>query len=62
MNRNGGNRLDNRIRSRTMKRIAIALMMGVGLARAADSNKFKNFRDSDGRSAVPYLLVFKTKK
>jgi hypothetical protein len=24
--------------------------------------KFKDFKDADGRSAVPYLLVFKTKK
>ena len=24
--------------------------------------KFGNFKDADGRSAVPYLLVFKTKK
>jgi RNA polymerase sigma-70 factor (ECF subfamily) len=24
--------------------------------------KFGNFQDTDGRSAVPYLLVFKTKK
>jgi RNA polymerase sigma-70 factor (ECF subfamily) len=27
-----------------------------------NSEKFGNFRDTDGRSAVPYLLVFKTKK
>lgn len=27
-----------------------------------NSEKFGNFKDSDGRSAVPYLLVFKTKK
>ncbi len=27
-----------------------------------NSAKFGNFKDSDGRSAVPYLLVFKTKK
>jgi RNA polymerase sigma-70 factor (ECF subfamily) len=26
-----------------------------------NSNKFGNFKDTDGRSAVPYLLVFKTK-
>lgn len=26
-----------------------------------NSQKFGNFRDTDGRSAVPYLLVFKTK-
>jgi len=27
-----------------------------------NSAKFGNFKDIDGRSAVPYLLVFKTKK
>jgi RNA polymerase sigma-70 factor (ECF subfamily) len=27
-----------------------------------NSEKFDNFKDTDGRSAVPYLLVFKTKK
>jgi RNA polymerase sigma factor (sigma-70 family) len=27
-----------------------------------NSEKFGNFKDADGRSAVPYLLVFKTKK
>jgi RNA polymerase sigma-70 factor (ECF subfamily) len=27
-----------------------------------NSEKFGNFKDIDGRSAVPYLLVFKTKK
>jgi hypothetical protein len=27
-----------------------------------NSEKFVNFKDADGRSAVPYLLVFKTKK
>lgn len=26
-----------------------------------NSQKFKNFKDSEGRPAVPYLLVFKTK-
>jgi RNA polymerase sigma-70 factor (ECF subfamily) len=26
-----------------------------------NSNKFGNFKDTDGRSAVPYLLVFRTK-
>jgi RNA polymerase sigma-70 factor (ECF subfamily) len=26
-----------------------------------NSQKFGNFKDSEGRSAVPYLLVFKTK-
>jgi RNA polymerase sigma-70 factor (ECF subfamily) len=26
-----------------------------------NSGKFGNFKDADGRSAVPYLLVFKTK-
>jgi hypothetical protein len=26
-----------------------------------NSQKFRNFKDSEGRSAVPYLLVFKTK-
>ena len=27
-----------------------------------NSNNFGNFKDSDGRKAVPYLLVFETKK
>ena len=27
-----------------------------------NSDKFGNFKDADGQSAVPYLLVFKTKK
>ena len=27
-----------------------------------NSDKFENFKDADGRPAVPYLLVFKTKK
>jgi len=27
-----------------------------------NSGKFVDFRDTDGRSAVPYLLVFRTKK
>ena len=27
-----------------------------------NSDKFDNFKDTDGRSAVPYLLVFETKK
>jgi len=27
-----------------------------------NSDKFDNFKDADGRSAVPYLLVFETKK
>ncbi|HKB01421.1 MAG TPA: sigma-70 family RNA polymerase sigma factor [Gemmataceae bacterium] len=27
-----------------------------------NSEKFTNFKDADGRSAIPYLLVFKTKK
>jgi RNA polymerase sigma-70 factor (ECF subfamily) len=27
-----------------------------------NSEKFKNFKDKDGQPAVPYLLVFETKK
>jgi RNA polymerase sigma-70 factor (ECF subfamily) len=27
-----------------------------------NSNKFRNFKDRDGRPAVPYLLVFRTKE
>ena len=27
-----------------------------------NSNKFRNFKDTNGNSAVPYLLVFKTAK
>jgi RNA polymerase sigma-70 factor (ECF subfamily) len=27
-----------------------------------NSQRFRNFKDADGRAAVPYLLVFRTKK
>jgi len=27
-----------------------------------NTQKFKNFKDTDGRPAVPYLLMFETKK
>ena len=27
-----------------------------------NSEKFRNFRDTDGLSAIPYLLVFETRK
>ena len=27
-----------------------------------NSDQFKNFRDSEGRPAVPYLLIFETKQ
>ena len=42
--------------------LPVKLEPGTTYAIWVNSEKFLNFKDPDGRSAVPYLLVFKTKK
>ena len=42
--------------------LPVALEPGKTYALWVNSEKFRNFKDTEGRSAVPYLLVFKTKK
>jgi hypothetical protein len=42
--------------------LPVKLEPGKTYAIWVNSAKFGNFKDTDGRSAVPYLLVFKTKK
>ena len=42
--------------------LPVKLEPGKTYAIWVNTEKFVNFKDSDGRSAVPYLLVFKTKK
>jgi RNA polymerase sigma-70 factor (ECF subfamily) len=42
--------------------LPVKLEPGKTYAIWVNSEKFDNFKDADGRSAVPYLLVFKTKK
>ena len=42
--------------------LPVKLEPGKTYAIWVNSEKSGNFKDSDGRSAVPYLLVFKTKK
>jgi hypothetical protein len=42
--------------------LAVKLEPGKTYAIWLNSEKLGNFKDRDGRSAVPYLLVFKTKK
>jgi len=42
--------------------LPVKLEPGKTYALWLNSNKFKNFKDADGRPAVPYLLVFRTKK
>jgi hypothetical protein len=42
--------------------LPVKLEAGKTYAIWVNSEKFGDFRDTDGRSAVPYLLVFKTKK
>jgi Bacterial Ig-like domain len=42
--------------------LPVKLESGKSYALWLNSEKFGNFKDIDGRSAVPYLLVFKTKK
>lgn len=41
--------------------LPIKLQPGKTYAIWLNSEKFGNFKDADGRSAVPYLLTFKTK-
>ncbi len=42
--------------------LPVKLEPGKTYAIWVNSVKFGNFKDADGRSAVPYLLVFKTKQ
>jgi RNA polymerase sigma-70 factor (ECF subfamily) len=42
--------------------LPVKLKPGKTYAIWLNSAKFGNFKDTDGRSAVPYLLVFKTKR
>ncbi|HUP79225.1 MAG TPA: Ig-like domain-containing protein, partial [Pirellula sp.] len=42
--------------------LPVKLESGKTYAIWVNSEKHGNFKDADGRSAVPYLLVFKTKK
>jgi len=42
--------------------LPVKLEAGKSYAIWINSEKFENFKDTDGRSAVPYLLVFETKK
>jgi RNA polymerase sigma-70 factor (ECF subfamily) len=42
--------------------LPVKLEPGKTYAIWVNSEKFGNFKDGDGRSAIPYLLVFKTKK
>ena len=42
--------------------LPVKLEPGKTYAIWVNSEKLGNFKDTDGRSAVPYLLVFKTKK
>lgn len=41
--------------------LPVKLEPGKTYAIWVNSDKFKNFKDADGRAAVPYLLVFRTK-
>jgi RNA polymerase sigma-70 factor (ECF subfamily) len=41
--------------------LPVKLQPGKTYAIWANSAKFRNFKDSDGRSSVPYLLVFRTR-
>jgi hypothetical protein len=42
--------------------LPVKLEAGKSYAIWVNSNKFGNFKDTDGQSAVAYLLVFETKK
>jgi RNA polymerase sigma-70 factor (ECF subfamily) len=42
--------------------LPVKLEPGKSYAIWLNSDKFENFKDADGRSSVPYLLVFETKK
>ena len=41
--------------------VGVKLMPGKTYAIWLNSGKFRNFKDVDGNSAVPYLLVFRTR-
>ena len=41
--------------------LPVKLVAGKTYAILLNSERFKNFKDADGHSAMPYLLVFKTK-
>ncbi len=41
--------------------LPVKLQPGKTYAIWLNSQKFRNFKDANGRSAVPYLLIFKTK-
>jgi RNA polymerase sigma-70 factor (ECF subfamily) len=58
-------KVDGKIKYLTDKRtcvLPVKLEPGKTYAIWINSEKFANFKDTDGRSAVPYLLVFQTKK
>jgi len=42
--------------------LPVKLEPGTSYAIWLNSEKFDNFKDADGRAAIPYLLVFETKK
>jgi len=42
--------------------LPVKLEPGKTYALWVNSERFNNFKDADGRSAVPYLLVFRTRK
>jgi hypothetical protein len=42
--------------------LPVKLESGKTYAIWVNSEKFRNFKDTNGRSAVPYLLVFRTRK
>ncbi len=58
-------KMDSKIKYLADKRtcvLPVKLEPGKTYALWVNTDKFANFKDTDGRSAVPYLLVFKTKK
>lgn len=42
--------------------LPVRLKPGTTYAVWVNSDRFRNFKDADGMAAVPYLLVFQTKK
>jgi RNA polymerase sigma-70 factor (ECF subfamily) len=42
--------------------LPVELKPGTSYAVWINTEKFENFKDTDGRTAVPYLLVFETKR
>ena len=58
-------KMDGKIKYLADKRtcvLPVKLEAGKVYAIWVNSAKFENFKDTDGRPAVPYLLVFRTKK